>query len=116
MSRKPVPKKERQVKTKVKHMLIIFFDIKRIVHKEFVLADQQSIRHTTVTFYDDCMKMCKDFGPNFGDKRTGCSFTTKYPLTVLFSRNNNVILVKNYQPPPTLSVSTIEDKAEMPPF
>jgi hypothetical protein len=28
------------VKSKVKSMLIIFFDIKGIVHKEFVLADQ----------------------------------------------------------------------------
>jgi hypothetical protein len=36
----PRPKKERQVKSKVKSMLIIFFDIKEIVHKEFVLAGQ----------------------------------------------------------------------------
>jgi histone-lysine N-methyltransferase SETMAR len=36
----PRPKKARQVKGKVKSMLIIFFDIKRIVHKEFVLAGQ----------------------------------------------------------------------------
>jgi hypothetical protein len=34
------PKKVRQVKSKVKSMLIIFFDIKGIVHKEFVLAGQ----------------------------------------------------------------------------
>jgi hypothetical protein len=34
------PKKVRQVKSKVKNMLIIFFDIKRIVHKECVLSDQ----------------------------------------------------------------------------
>jgi hypothetical protein len=34
------PKKVRQVKSKVKSMLVIFFDIKGIVHKEFVLADQ----------------------------------------------------------------------------
>jgi hypothetical protein len=33
-------KKARQVKSKVKCMLIIFFDIKEIVHKEFDLADQ----------------------------------------------------------------------------
>jgi hypothetical protein len=30
----------RQLTSKVKSMLIIFFDIKRIVHKEFVLAVQ----------------------------------------------------------------------------
>jgi hypothetical protein len=34
------PRKTRQVKSKVKSTLILFFDIKGIVHKEFVLADQ----------------------------------------------------------------------------
>jgi hypothetical protein len=34
------PKKARQVKSKVKSTLIIFFDIKGIVDKEFVLAGQ----------------------------------------------------------------------------
>jgi hypothetical protein len=36
----PRPKKARQVKRKVKSKLIILFDIKGIVHKEFVLAGQ----------------------------------------------------------------------------
>jgi hypothetical protein len=36
----PRPKKARQVKSKVKSMIIIFFDIKGIVHKEFVLTGQ----------------------------------------------------------------------------
>jgi hypothetical protein len=49
-------------------MLIIFFDIKRIVQREFILAGKQSILHTTVTVYGDCVKMCEDFPPNFGDK------------------------------------------------
>jgi hypothetical protein len=35
------PKKARQVKSKVKCMLIIFFDIKGIIHKEFILAGQK---------------------------------------------------------------------------
>jgi hypothetical protein len=34
------PKKARQVKSKVKSMLIIFFDIKGTVKKQFVLAGQ----------------------------------------------------------------------------
>jgi hypothetical protein len=66
------PKKARQVKSKVKIMLVIFFDIEGIVHKKFVLVDKQSIPHITVTFYGDCVKICKNFAPNFGDKRTGC--------------------------------------------
>jgi histone-lysine N-methyltransferase SETMAR len=36
----PRLKKARQVKSKVKSRLIIFFDIKGIVHKEFILAGQ----------------------------------------------------------------------------
>jgi hypothetical protein len=32
--------KARQAKSKIKSMLIIFFDIKEIVHKELVLASQ----------------------------------------------------------------------------
>jgi hypothetical protein len=42
----PSPKKARQLKNKVKSMLIIFFYISGIVHKEFVLAGQ--------TIYCDC--------------------------------------------------------------
>jgi hypothetical protein len=48
-----------KVKNKVKSMLIIFFGIKRIVHKEFVLAGQ-TVNSTTVMFCGDCVKMCKD--------------------------------------------------------
>jgi hypothetical protein len=35
----PTPEKARQVKSKVKSMLIISIHLKEIVHKEFVLAD-----------------------------------------------------------------------------
>jgi hypothetical protein len=63
-------KKVRQVKSKVKSMLIIFIDIK--VHKEFVLAGQTVNSAYYCDFYSDCMKTCEDFGPNFGNKRTGC--------------------------------------------
>jgi hypothetical protein len=37
----PRLKKVRQAKSKVKTMLIIFFDIKGFVHKEFILAGQR---------------------------------------------------------------------------
>jgi hypothetical protein len=39
-SNSPIKKKARKVKIKVEGMLIIFFDIKGIVDKEFVLAGQ----------------------------------------------------------------------------
>jgi hypothetical protein len=83
----PKPKKARKAKVKVKSMLIIFFDIKGIVHKTFVLAGQ-TVSHTSVTIYDDCMKMCEDFAPNFGDKRTGCCITTAHCLTASVSPGN----------------------------
>jgi hypothetical protein len=44
--------------------------------------------HTTVTFYGDCVKMCKDFAPKFGDKRTGCCITTMHHLKLPFSPGN----------------------------
>jgi phage portal protein BeeE len=45
------PKKVRQVKSKVKSMLIIFFDINEIAHKEFVMADQTG----NSTYYSDVL-------------------------------------------------------------
>jgi hypothetical protein len=75
------PEKVRQVKSKVKNMIIIFFDIKQIVHKEFVLAGQ-------TMFYGKCVKMCEDFAPNFGDKRTGCCSMTMHRLTLPFPPGN----------------------------
>jgi hypothetical protein len=74
-------KKTRWVKSKDNSMLIIFFDIKGIVRKSSSGQTSHSVSHTTVTFYGDCMKMCKDFDPNFGDKRTGCCITTTHRLT-----------------------------------
>jgi hypothetical protein len=45
-----------QVKSKVKSMLIIFFDIKRIVHKEFVLAGQA----VSSTYYCDVLRQLSE--------------------------------------------------------
>jgi hypothetical protein len=100
------------VKSKVKSTLIIFFDIKRIVHKEFVLAGQQSIPHTIVTIYGNSVKMCEDFAPNFGDKRTGYCFMKNVSFHISFFANE--FLTKNnmtVEPsPPYFSVSLIGDK------
>jgi hypothetical protein len=69
------------MKSKFKSMSIIFFHIKRSVHKEFALASRTVNPHTTVTFYCDCVKMCEDFAPNFSDKRTDRCITTMHRLT-----------------------------------
>jgi hypothetical protein len=48
----PRPKKARQIKSKVKGMIIIFFDIKKIVHKEFNMAGQT----VNFTYYCDVLQ------------------------------------------------------------
>jgi hypothetical protein len=56
----------------MRSMLVSFFDIKGIVHTEFLLACQiskYSILHTIVMFYGDYMEMCEDFDPNFDEKK-----------------------------------------------
>jgi hypothetical protein len=63
----PRPKKARQMKSKVKTMLIIFFDL---FTKNSSWQTNQSIRYTTVTFYGDCVIICENFAPNFGHKRS----------------------------------------------
>jgi hypothetical protein len=68
-------RKARQVKSKIKYMLIIFFDMKRIAHKEFILAGQTVNSHITVAIYGNCLKMHTDVSLKFGDKRTGCCIT-----------------------------------------
>jgi hypothetical protein len=47
------PKKVRHAKSKVNSMLIIFFDIKGIVHEEFILVRQ------TVNFAYYCDVLCR---------------------------------------------------------
>jgi hypothetical protein len=69
-------------------MVIIFFDIEVIVHKEVVRQAKQLFPHTTVALYGECLKMCGDFVPNFGDKRTGSCIKAEYRLTLPFSQGN----------------------------
>jgi hypothetical protein len=69
----PRLKKASQVKSKVNRKLIIFFDIKNLSRQA-----KQSTPHTTVTFYEDCVRMCEDFTPNSGNKRTGCCIITTH--------------------------------------
>jgi hypothetical protein len=107
----------RQVKSFVKSILIIFFHIKDCSQK---IRPDRSFLHTTrssITFYGYCVKMCEDFAPNTGFKRTGCYITTTHHLTLPFSPGN-FWPYTTWRPPPTLpsSVSLIEDKTERPSF
>jgi hypothetical protein len=73
---------------------------------------KQSIPHTTVMFYGDCVKTCEDCAPNFGDKRTGYCITTTRLFTLPFSPG--IFFTKNKMTvvPTTLlfSVAPIEDR------
>jgi hypothetical protein len=64
------------------HAHYIFFYIKGIVNKEFVLAGQTVDSAYYLVFYGGCMKMCKDFALNSGDKMTGCCITKTHHLTL----------------------------------
>jgi hypothetical protein len=62
-----------------------------------------------MTFYGDCVKMCEDFAPNFGEK-TGCCITRMHRLTLSFSRGifsytkNNVTVVPHPPYSPDLAL------------
>jgi hypothetical protein len=75
---------------------------------------KQSVLHSAVIFYGDCVKMRKDFTPNFGNKRTGCCIMTVHYLTLPFSSSNfftkkNMTVIPH---PPSISVFPVEDKSE----
>jgi hypothetical protein len=79
------PKKAKRVESKVKSMLIILFDVKGIIHKEFNLEGQT----VNSAYYCDFLRqLCEDFAANFEDKRTGCRITTMHRLTHPFSPRN----------------------------
>jgi hypothetical protein len=109
---KLIEKKARQVKGKVESMLILFFDTNNSSWQA-----KQSIPHTTVTFHGNCVKICEDSAPNYGDKRTGCFITTTQYHTP-FSPGNFDHKQHDCHPPPTLlfSVSLSKDKTVRPPF
>jgi hypothetical protein len=76
--------------------------------KQFVLAGQ-TIPHTIVAFYGDCVKMCEDIAPNFGDERTLLNHNAPSHssfLTREFLTKNNMTVV-----PDTLEMNEIELQA-----
>jgi hypothetical protein len=86
-------------------------DIKGIVHKEFIMKEQTVNSTYYCDIYSDCMKMCEDFPPNFGDKRTGCCITLPYSPRNFFYQKHDCHPFQPY-----FSVFPIEDKTERLPF
>jgi hypothetical protein len=95
---------KRQDRWRVKSILIIFLDIKGIVHKDFVLAGQ-----TVNPAY------CCDVSRWLHEKVPRCYTISGSLFTRHFFSINNMIVVP---PPPKFyfSVSSIEDKTEKTPF
>jgi transposase len=89
--------KVRQVKSKVKCMLIISFDIKGIAHKEFVLASQT----VNSTYYSDILqqlhKNVRRLLPEFSWQKNWLLHHDNAPSHIPFSRNfftkNNINVV-----------------------
>jgi hypothetical protein len=77
-------RKARQVKGKVKSVPPFSQTSRGLFAKNLSSQAKQSISLTTVTFYSNCMKMCEDFAPNFGDKGTVSFITTTHPFTLHF--------------------------------
>jgi hypothetical protein len=114
----PCRKKARQLKGKAKSMLIIFFDIKRIVHKEFVQAGQT----VSSTYCCDVLRRLRENARRLRlelwQQKNWLLYHDNAPSHTSFSTRE--FLAKNNMnvvPRPTdFSVSPIEDKAERPPF
>jgi hypothetical protein len=75
-----------EMKSKVKSMLIIFFRMKGISHKEFVLAVNSAY------ICDGLQRLCENvrriFPPNCPEKRSGSFITTTHHLTLPISPGN----------------------------
>jgi hypothetical protein len=102
-------KKARQVKSKVKSMLSIFFGIKRIIHKEFFLAGQ--IVNSTY-FCDVLSKLREKVRRLLPDKwlhknwllhHDNAPFPTSYFIRKFLAKNNMTVV------PPTLLFSVSPD-------
>jgi hypothetical protein len=98
-------------------MLIIFFDINGIAHKEFVPAGQTVNSAYYCAILWRVSENVRRLHPNFGGKKKNwllhhdnASSHTSFITGEFFNKNNMTV------PSTYFSVSPIEDKTERPPF
>jgi hypothetical protein len=94
-------------------MLIIFSDIRGFAHKELISSwhSKQPIPHISMMLYGDCMKMCKDFFPNFGDRTNSLLHYDSAPshtsfFTSEFLNKNNMPVTPIHPTHPTWPPAT----------
>jgi len=76
----PRPKKSKASQINVNAMLICFFDIKGLVHFEFVPQGQTVTSSFTLKCSSDCVMLCEENTPNCGGQVTGfCILTVLLP-------------------------------------
>jgi hypothetical protein len=102
------PEKARRAKSKVKTILIIFFDIKGIVHKEFLLAGQA----VNSAYYCDVLLRLRENVRRFRPELWLQFSHFRFHQGIFFYQKQH-----DCSPhPPYFSVSSTEDKTERPPF
>jgi hypothetical protein len=103
---------------KVKSMLIIFFDIKGILHKEFVLVGQIDSSAYYCAVLRRLRKNLRRLRPELWQQKNwllnhdNAPFHTSFFTRELLTKSNT----SRPLPTPLFSASTIEDKSERPPF
>ena len=103
-STSPRPKTVRQVKSNLKSIIISFFDIEGIVHKEFVPTGQT----VNSGFYCKVLRRMREklrtHRPNCGENRPGCFIMTTHRLTLpsspsSFWRKTKLLLSPTHRTP-----------------
>jgi hypothetical protein len=97
-------KKARQRRAKSRACSSFSLISRGIITKNLSWQANQSILHTTVTFYGDCAKIFEDFALNFGGKRTDCCIMTMQShissyTTEFVTKSNMTVILKPSQLP-----------------
>jgi len=77
----PRPKKFLQSKSRLKTMLLTFFDIRGFFIMNLYQLDKQSTKFTVWKYWKGCVKKSDGNNPNFLPTTHGCGITTMYLLT-----------------------------------